>query len=407
MLDTKRILLIISGGIAAYKVLDLIRLLRRDGADVRCILTQGGEKFVTPLSVAALSENHAYTDLWSLKDETEMGHIRLSRDVDLIVVAPASADFIAKMAHGLANDLASTTLLATTKPVLVAPAMNPAMWNHDATQANVATLKSRGIQLSGPDYGVMACGDTGYGRLNEPDVILDDIRQFFCPRPLKGKTALVTSGATYEPLDPVRFIGNRSSGKQGHAIATALAEAGADVTYITGVSALAPPPHVKTVNIETAQEMLNACENALPAADIAICAAAVSDWQADHIADRKNKKTDDTAHLTLTFKKTPDILKTIAQHPQHRPDLVIGFAAETDNITRYITEKREKKSCDWILGNYVGKDEDGAERAFGTEDNIIYFNDGETITEWPRLSKKEIATRLTHHIITFFDKKNT
>ena len=292
MLENKKILLIISGGIAAYKSLELIRLIRKSGGDVKVVLTKGGSQFVTPLSVASLSENKVYTDLWSLTDETEMGHIRLSRENDLIVIAPASADLMAKMAHGLANDLASTTLLASDKPILIAPAMNPMMWSHPATQDNISTLKERGVSMIGPDQGSMACGETGTGRMSEPEVIFDSIKDFFFDQPLKGRKAIVTAGPTYEPLDPVRFLGNRSSGKQGYAIASALSRAGADVTLISGPTHLASPEGVNTLRIETAQDMLKSAIETLPA-DICICAAAVSDWTAAEPQGQKIKKTKD------------------------------------------------------------------------------------------------------------------
>ena len=401
MLSDKRILLIISGGIAAYKTLDLIRLIRKEHGIVTPVLTKGGAQFVTPLSVASLAENKVYDDLWSLTDETEMGHIRLSRENDVIVIAPASADIIAKMAHGMANDLASTTLLAANKPILIAPAMNHEMWNNEATQANIKTLQERGITLIGPTKGDMACGEHGMGRMSEPQDILTAIKDFFFERLLKGKKALITTGPTYEPIDPVRFLGNRSSGKQGYAIAKALSYAGADVTLVSGPTALPPPPNVNVIHVETAREMLQACENALPA-DICICAAAVSDWGVEKPSTQKLRKQG-TAPKPPSFDLTenPDILRTISSRENDRPALVIGFAAETENVLENGKSKRERKKCDWILANHVGKDELGQERAFGSDENQIYFVTQSTSEEWNRMSKTRIAEELTAKIIDF------
>ncbi|HEY8190775.1 MAG TPA: bifunctional phosphopantothenoylcysteine decarboxylase/phosphopantothenate--cysteine ligase CoaBC, partial [Alphaproteobacteria bacterium] len=327
MLNDKKILLIISGGIAAYKSLELIRLIRKAGGTVRCILTEGGQKFITPLSVASLSGEQCYTDLWSLKDETEMGHIRLSREADLIVAAPAGADFVARITHGHANDLASTVVLATDKPVLIAPAMNVRMWENAATQDNIRLLERRGIKRVGPNDGDMACGEFGPGRMSEPEDILSAITDFFARRKsLAGFSALVTSGPTYEPLDPVRFIGNRSSGKQGHAIAAALAAWGADVTLVAGPVNLPDPSGVKIIHVETAQQMLDACNNALPA-NIAVCAAAVCDWSAATPQDQKIKKRGGSAPPDIKLKENPDILAVLSRPGPNRPKLVIGFAA--------------------------------------------------------------------------------
>jgi phosphopantothenoylcysteine decarboxylase/phosphopantothenate--cysteine ligase len=398
----KNILLIISGGIAAYKTLDLIRKIRKSGGNVRCILTKGGRQFVTPLSISTLSENKAYTDLWSLGDEAEMGHIRLSRESDLIVIAPASADIIAKMAYGLADDLATTTLLAADAPIMIVPAMNPQMWKNAATQCNIGTLKSRGMRIIGPEDGETACGETGTGRMSEPEDIFEFILGFFNDRPLKEKTALVTSGPTHEPLDPVRFIGNRSSGKQGHAIATALHNAGADVTLISGPVALKDPCNIKTIHIETAKEMLEACQSALPS-DIAICAAAVSDWRPEKPYSSKIKKRDQSApDIQLT--ENPDILKTLATHKQNRPSLVIGFAAETENLLAHAKEKRQNKGCDWILANEVGPNVRGEEKTFGAEENHIYFVTEHSAEEWPKTSKQNIAHSLVQKIIERIEK---
>lgn len=394
-LHDKSILLIITGGIAAYKSLELIRLLRQDGAQVRCILTSGGAHFVTPLSVSALCEHPAYTDLWSLKDESEMGHIRLVRETDLIVVAPASANFMAKMAHGLADDLASTCLLAADKPILIAPAMNHRMWTHPATQANVATLQARGVRMIGPDEGAMACGEYGPGRMAEPENILEQIRSFFLNRSiLKGTKALVTAGPTFEPIDPVRFIGNRSSGKQGIAIAQALHEAGADVTLVLGPAHEPAPAHLRVIRVHTAQDMLAACEAALPA-DIAICAAAVSDWRPAEFQDRKMKKRSDQSPPAIELAENPDILKTLSHH-KNRPRLVVGFAAETENLLDHARQKLKTKGCDWIVANNV------SENVFGAQENHAFLITSQTTLEWPRAPKAQIARRLVQHITEFF-----
>ncbi len=391
-----RILLVITGGIAAYKSLDLIRRLREAGMHVRCVLTKGGAQFVTPLSVSALSGEKVYTDLWSLNDEAEMGHIRLARECDLVLVVPASADFIAKMAHGLADDLASTLLLANDRPVMIAPAMNGMMWMHPATQSNIATLRQRGVTIIGPASGLMACGEEGEGRMIEVTNILAVVQSHFSKgQKLRGKKALVTSGPTYEPLDPVRFLGNRSSGKQGHAIAIALAAAGADVTLITGPVALADPAGVKTIHIETATEMLAACQNALPA-DIFIAAAAVADWRPEREAGYKIKKSD--AALSITFKENPDILATLSAIGAQRPRLVIGFAAETDHVLANAHDKFARKGCDWLLANDVA---DG--KGFGTDDNQVTLlrkdKSGAITNEaWPVLSKTAIASKLVDEI---------
>lgn len=397
MLTGKRILLIISGGIAAYKSLELIRGLKKSGASVRCILTQGGAHFVTPLSVSALAEEQVYTDLWSLKDESEMGHIRLSREADLVVVAPASANIMAQMAHGLAEDLASTTLLATNRPVMIAPAMNPMMWQHAATQENLNTLKSRGIIILDPADGDMACGETGTGRMREPEEILLAVTKYFQDhKPLAGLKAIVTSGPTHEPIDPVRFIGNRSSGKQGHAIASSLASAGASVTLISGPVSLPNPQGVKVISVQTAQEMLAACENTLPA-DIAICAAAVSDWRVENTSSQKIKKGTDKSPPPLQFIENPDILATLSTH-KNRPALVIGFAAETQDLLKNAAEKRTKKSCDWILANDVSNG------VFGEDENQVTLVTQNGYAEWPKATKENIARDITQEIINHFTK---
>ncbi|MFT5181197.1 MAG: phosphopantothenoylcysteine decarboxylase/phosphopantothenate--cysteine ligase [Alphaproteobacteria bacterium] len=393
MLHGKRVLLIISGGIAAYKSLELIRLLRKKGLAVRCILTRGGAQFVTPLSVSALTEDKVYTDLFSLTDEAEMGHIRLSREADLVVVAPASADILAKMARGLADDLASTTLLATDKPVMVAPAMNVRMWQHAATQANLTTLLERGVRFIGPDEGDMACGEFGPGRLAEPDEIAAAITAYFGDSsPLAGRRALVTSGPTHEPIDPVRYIANRSSGRQGHAIAAALARQGATTTLISGPTNLPDPAGVETVHIETAQQMLDACQAALPA-DVAICAAAVADWRVATAASEKMKKTKGKLP-TLDMAANPDVLATLSAPGNARPQLVIGFAAETENIVANAQSKRASKGCDWLLANDVSP----ASGTFGGADNTIHLISADGVEDWPRMSKEDVAERLAERV---------
>ncbi len=402
MLKDKKILIIISGGIAAYKTLELIRLIKKNHGEVKCIITKAGEQFITPLSITALSQNKAYTDLWSL-DEAAMEHIELSRESDLIVVAPASADIIAKMAHGMANDLASTTLLAANKPVLIAPAMNPQMWSNSAVQDNIATLQKRGILQIDPNIGDMACGETGLGRMAEPQEIFTAITNFFYKKPLKGYSALVTSGPTYEPIDPVRFLGNRSSGKQGHAIAKALRDAGANVTLVTGVTNLPDPNGCDVIHIESASQMLDACINALPV-NIAICAAAVSDWSPSQMQMQKIKKTDDSDILTLKLKQNPDILRTIANHANHRPQLVIGFAAETQNLEANARGKLASKGCDWIIANEVGLDENGCEKTFACEQNQIYLITQDKIEKWQRANKDAIARDLVDRITKYMDE---
>lgn len=392
MIENKRILLIISGGIAAYKSLELIRLLKKSGASVRCILTAGGAQFITPLSVASLSGHQCYTDLWSLKDETEMGHIQLSRETDLVVVAPASADLIARMAQGRADDLAATTLLATDKPVMIVPAMNVRMWEHAATQDNIALLERRGIIRVGPDDGDMACGEYGPGRMTEPEHILEAIKNYLMKeKPLAGKTALVTSGPTYEPIDPVRFIGNRSSGKQGHAIAASLADLGAAVTLVTGPVSLPDPLGVETIHVETADQMLNACLTSMPV-DIAVCAAAVSDWSVIGEADQKIKKTADKTPPQIKLRENPDILATLSRLGPKRPRLVIGFAAETENLLAAAQAKLKSKGCDWIIANDV------SHGVFGADDNTITLVTAEKHEVWPKAGKQEIAKSLAQRI---------
>ena len=392
-LSGKKILLVVSGGIAAYKSLELIRLMRKSGATVTSILTQGGAHFVTALSISALSENPVYTDLFSLKDESEMGHIRLSREADLIVVAPASANMIAKVAQGFADDLASTTLLAANKKILMVPAMNHMMWNNAATQANIEELKKRGLEFIGPVEGDMACGEFGMGRMIGTDVIHAKIENYFNGRPLSSFKALVTAGPTFEAIDPVRFIGNRSSGKQGYAIAESLADAGADVTLVTGPTSLLPPLNVKTVQIESAEQMLAASIANLPA-DIAVCAAAVSDWKPEISAQKIKKNKSGVPDIKLS--QTPDILKTISSHA-NRPSLVIGFAAETENTLQNAAEKLKSKGCDWIIANQVGEK---SNPVFGMDENEVILITSEQNEAWPRLSKQAVAHRLVQKIIS-------
>lgn len=397
----KRVLLVIAGGVAAYKSLDLIRRLRERKAHVRAILTQAGARFVTPLSVQALTEDTVYQDMWSLTDESQMGHIRLSRDADLVVVAPATADLMARMAAGMADDLAATALLATDKPVLLAPAMNVRMWEHPATQANLATLERRGALRVGPNAGDMACGEFGMGRMAEPMEIVAAVAAFFAgraaPKPLQGRRALVTSGPTVEPIDPVRFIANRSSGKQGHAVAAALATLGAEVTLVSGPVRLADPPGVRVIAVESAREMLAACRGALPA-DIAVFAAAVADWRVDGDADQKLKK-DGSGPPRLALIENPDILATVAQLPAgERPRLVVGFAAETQNVVAYAADKRRRKGCDWIVANDVSP----STGTFGGDSNTIHLIDAAGAEDWPPLDKAEVARRLAQRIADHF-----
>lgn len=399
MSSGKRVLLIVGGGIAAYKALELVRLLRKRGISVRAVLTKAGEEFVTPLSLSALTEDKVYTALFSLTDEAEMGHIQLSRSADLIVVAPATADLLAKMRAGLAGDLASTLLLATDTPVLAAPAMNVRMWTHAATQENVKVLTERGISFIGPDEGDMACGEFGPGRMAEPAAIAEAVAVQLDPaaKPLAGKRAVVTSGPTYEPIDPVRYIANRSSGKQGHAIAAALAAAGAVVTLVTGPTREADPVGVTVHHIETARQMLAGVEAALPA-DIAIFAAAVADWRVAEEATQKLKKNGSGDIPSLAMTENPDILKTVSELDGKRPALVIGFAAETENVIPHATEKRARKGCDWIMANDVSP----ATGTFGGDANTIHLITGDGAEDWPTLTKHEVASRLAARITEHF-----
>ncbi|GEO83674.1 MULTISPECIES: bifunctional phosphopantothenoylcysteine decarboxylase/phosphopantothenate--cysteine ligase CoaBC [Alphaproteobacteria] len=391
----KRIVLIISGGIAAYKSLDLIRRLRERGASIRPIMTRGAQEFITQLAVGALSASHVYTELFSREDEQDVGHIRLARDCDLIVIAPATADLMAKMANGHADDLASTVLLATDRPVLVAPAMNPKMWAHPATQRNVSTLKADGINLVGPMAGEMAeSGENGLGRMTEPLDIVAAVERLLddAPKPLAGKTAIVTSGPTHEPIDPVRYIANRSSGRQGHAIAAALARLGADVTLVSGPVTLPDPTGVKTVHVERAEEMRDAVISRLPA-DIAVMVAAVADWRTVAPADQKIKKQPGEAPAPLRLTENPDILKTVGHH-KYRPKIVVGFAAETQNVEDNGRTKLERKGADLIVANDVSP-ETGI---MGGTRNSVKLITKTGVETWPDLSKDEVADRLAQLI---------
>lgn len=402
-MNGKRILLIVGGGIAAYKSCELVRLLRKAGASVRCVLTRGGAEFVTPLTLAALSEDKVYMNLFDLKDEAEMGHIQLSRQADLIVVAPATADLMAKMAAGIADDLATTLLLATDKPVLVAPAMNVRMWQHAATLRNVATLRSDGLSVVDPDEGPMACGEHGVGRLPEPETIMAHVARAlaglpnplvdqpdFAPdhgQPLAGRHILVTAGPTHEPIDPVRVIANRSSGKQGFAIAGALAALGARVTLVAGPVSLVTPAGVTRIDVETAAEMDAQVMTALPA-DAAVLVAAVADWRVDTAPEKLKKEA---GPPSLNWHKNPDILAGLAQSPQ-RPRLLVGFAAETERAIDQAKAKRERKGCDWIIANDVSVDR------MGGEQNLVHVITRDSVESWERMEKGLVAMKLARRI---------
>ncbi len=393
MLDGKRILLVITGGIAAYKALELIRRLRDAGARVRVIMTESAANFVTPLSVATLSGERVFQDLFSLTDETEIGHITLARDCDLVVVAPATANILAKMAHGLANDLASTALLATQSPILIAPAMNTRMWNHPATQANLALLQGRGVATVGPGTGFLAEGESGVGRMAEVPDILAAIIALFAPKPLTGVRVVVTSGPTVEPIDPVRVIANRSSGKQGHAIAQAFADLGASVTLVSGPVALPDPKGCATVHVETALQMQDAVAKALPA-DVAVCAAAVADWRVANAATSKIKKVKGAPPPALEFAPNPDILAGLSAPGPNRPGLVIGFAAETDDLIANATAKLASKGCDWIVANDVSE----AQAGFGSDTNRVHLIRADGSDAWPLMGKAEVARALAAEV---------
>ncbi|WP_206930380.1 bifunctional phosphopantothenoylcysteine decarboxylase/phosphopantothenate--cysteine ligase CoaBC [Roseococcus thiosulfatophilus] len=388
MLHGRRILLIVSGSVAGFKALMLARLLRAEGATVRAVLTSAGARFVTKESLAAITGETVQDDLWAA--EAEIGHIRLARWAEVVAVVPASANRLAQMAHGLADDLAGCVLLATRAPVLVAPAMNPAMWEHAATRANVALLASRGVRFAGPVEGAMAEPESGAGRLMEPDAILAEIRAVLSGGPLNGRHVLVTSGPTHEPIDPVRYIANRSSGKQGHAIAAALARLGARVTLVSGPVQVPDPAGVQVVRVQTAREMLAACEAALPA-DAAICAAAVADWRVAAEAGQKMKKEPGAEAPTLAMALNPDILATLSRHAS-RPRLVVGFAAETEKVVQHAREKLARKGCDWIVANDVSGD------VMGGAENAVHLVTASGVEDWPRAPKEEVAARLAARV---------
>lgn len=394
----RRVLLIVGGGIAAVKAPDLIRRLRERGAAVRCVLTRAGHEFTTPLALSSLSEDRVFTDLFDLTDESEMGHIQLSRQADIVLVAPATANLMARMAGGLAPDLAATLLLATDKPVMIAPAMNVRMWLHPATQRNLDLLRGDGVLVAGPNEGDMACGEFGPGRMAEPLEIIAALEAHFSShaqvRPLQGLRALVTSGPTHEPIDPVRYIANRSSGKQGHAIAASLAAAGAEVVLVSGPTAQPDPAGVAVIRIETARQMLAACQAALPA-DIAICAAAVADWRVATEAGEKLKKEKGAGPPTMTFAENPDILATLSDMKQGRPGLVIGFAAETEKVVEHAIAKRARKGCDWIVANDVSP----ATGTFGGDNNSVTLISDDAPESWPPLTKTAVAERLVARIV--------
>ncbi len=408
VLNNRRILLIIAGGIAAYKSLELIRRLRDHGASVRAVLTDAGAHFITPLTVSTLTGDKVYQDLFDLTDTAAIGHIELSRDADLLVVVPATSNILAKMAAGLADDLATTLLLATDKPVLVAPSMNVRMWSHRATQRNIAQLMADGVHFVGPNDGDMACGEFGPGRMAEPAEILSAIQDHFSENafsgepPLKGRRVLVTSGPTHEPIDPVRYLANRSSGKQGHAIATALARMGADVTLVSGPTNLSAPAGVTLKRVETAREMLAACEASLPV-DVAICAAAVADWRVDVDATQKIKKGAGTGTPSLTLVENPDILATLSKLTKGRPALVIGFAAETEKVIEHALAKRQRKGCDWIVANDVSP-ETGV---MGGDLNTVHLISADGTEDWPLLPKQAVGERLARSVLAYFQTKKT
>jgi phosphopantothenoylcysteine decarboxylase/phosphopantothenate--cysteine ligase len=398
----KSILLIISGGIAAYKTLDLIRRLRERGASVRAVLTKAAQEFVTPLSVSVLCGSKAFTDLFDLKDECEIGHIRLSREADLIIVAPATANILARMANGLGNDLATTVLLAADKPILTAPAMNWKMWENPATQRNIAQLGNDGVHYVGPNEGVMACNEQGIGRMAEVNEILaaaDSLLKMPEDKPLSGLHVLITAGPTHEPIDPIRYIANRSSGKQGFALAASAVRLGARVTLITGPVYLPAPYGITVVPVHTARDMLAATENALPA-DIAVFAAAVADWRASHSHKEKVKKGKQTPSLTLV--ENPDILASIAKRKVDRPALVIGFAAETENILAHAKRKLSAKGCDWIVANDVST----GKGVMGGSDNQIHLVTNKGVENWPLMQKEAVAEELMHRAAQYFQTRN-
>ena len=398
----KKILLIVSGGIAAYRALDLIREIKRRGDDVTCVLTKSATQFVQPLSFGALSQNKVYTDLFDLESETNIGHIKLSRNSDLVVLAPATANILAKMSYGVSDSLATSILLANNKPLLIAPSMNVKMWNNPATTENIEKLKSYGHIFVGPDQGEMACGEVGSGKMSKVEDIYKEIELLLSPGPLKGKKALVTSGPTIEPIDPVRFISNRSSGKQGHAIADRLSKLGADTHLITGPVNIPYPDNVSVTEVNTAEEMLNACKESIPV-DISIFAAAVSDWKASKISKNKIKKTlqdpnDD--EMVIAMMQNPDIVKTISETNINRPKLVVGFTLETEDLIKSARSKMLNKSCDWMIANSHVQEN---QSVFNSDMNAVSFLTNNSEENWGLISKKRVAENLCNKIIKFFD----
>jgi phosphopantothenoylcysteine decarboxylase/phosphopantothenate--cysteine ligase len=395
----KKILLIVSGGIAAYRSLDLIREIKRRGDDVTCVLTKSATQFVQPLSFGALSQNKVYTDLFDLESETNIGHIKLSRNADLVVLAPATANILAKMSYGISDSLATSILLANNKPLLIAPSMNVKMWNNPSTKNNIEKLKKYGHIFVGPDEGEMACGEVGSGKMSKVEDIYKEIEFLLKPGPLKGKKALVTSGPTIEPIDPVRFISNKSSGKQGHAIAERLSKLGADTHLITGPVNIPNPDNVRVTEVNTAEEMLNACKKSIPA-DIAIFAAAVSDWKPTKNFQNKIKKSFNDGDLNLSFSQNPDILRTISETNINRPKLIVGFTLETENLMESARKKILDKSCDWMIANnHIQKNKS----VFNSDMNEVSFLNDVSDESWGLISKKNVAENLCIKIIEFFD----
>ena len=396
----KKILLIVSGGIAAYRSLDLIREIKRRGDDVTCVLTKSATKFVQPLSFASLSQNKVYTDLFDIENESKIGHIKLSRDADLIVLAPATANILAKMVHGISDSLATSILLANNKPLLIAPSMNVKMWNNPATIENIKSLKKNGHIFVGPDDGEMACGEVGSGKMSKVEEIYKEISYLINSAPLKGKKALVTSGPTIEPIDPVRFISNRSSGKQGHAIASLLSKLGAETHLITGPVNIPYPDNVKVTEINTANEMLKACMSSLPV-DISIFAAAVSDWKVVNQSSKKIKKSKNkNSDMNILLEQNPDILRTISENNKNRPELVVGFTLETENLIKSARSKMIEKSCDWIIANNHIQNN---ESVFDNNMNEVSFLTNNHEENWGLISKKNVAEKLCSKIIDYFD----
>ena len=395
----KKILLIVSGGIAAYRSLDLIREIKRRGDDVTCVLTKSATKFVQPLSFASLSQNKVYTDLFDIENESKIGHIKLSRDADLIVLAPATANILAKMVHGVSDSLATSILLANNKPLLIAPSMNVKMWNNPATIKNIKTLKKDGHIFVGPDDGEMACGEVGSGKMSKVEDIYREISYLINEPPLKGKKAFVTSGPTIEPIDPVRFISNRSSGKQGHAIASLLSKLGAETHLITGPVNIPYPDNIKVTEINTADEMLEACLSSLPA-DISIFAAAVSDWKVTNQSAKKIKKSENKNNdMNIILKQNPDVLKTISETNKNRPELVVGFTLETENLIESAKYKMTKKSCDWMIANNHIQNN---KSVFDNDMNEVSFLTSDLQENWGLISKKSVAEKLCNKIINHF-----